>query len=74
MEKMFSDINGNFHAPEQQWIWLDLWTTEMEIPTPMNIRVDQINAFSSQELLHLEATVQTVHVILDISPYFPRIS
>ena len=50
--------------------------TERAILTPMNFSVDQINAISSHEPLHGEATfypVLTVQVILEIPPDLPRI-
>ena len=67
MEKVFPDINGNFHAPEQQWIFG--WQYK-----PKNSSVDQIIAVGSQELLPGAATfyaVLTVQVILEIPPDFP---
>ena len=54
MEKVFPDINTNFHASEQQWV---SWIAEVSILTPMNSSVDQRNAIISQELLHGKATI-----------------
>ena len=48
MEKVFPDINANFHAPVQQWI---SWIAERAILIPKNSSVDQINAIISQEIL-----------------------
>ena len=53
---------------------MDLWIAKKAMLTPKNSSVDQINAISSQEQLHLEAAfypVLTVLVILDIPPDFP---
>ena len=69
MEKIFPDINANFHAPEQQRIF----DSRKGNNNTKNSSVDQINAIILQELLHEEATfypVLTVQVILEIQPDF----